>query len=195
MHPAAKVFHAIDFIMLRKSRFVKCVDARVLRSAECWSDHMLVRARWRIQGRPFRGVKSAKPKPFAVHEIRTKPDVRDQYQSKLKTTSTLPPSVDGSPDPEQDWATICKAMQDAAEETMDRGRRRQQDWFLAAIDTVQPLIDQKNAAQVVFTQSPTEKQGKEYRASQRCVSEAVRLAKEKWVCDLATKAEDAVRNG
>ena len=36
---------------------------------------------------------------------------------------------------------------------------------------------------------------KEYRASQCCVSDAVRLAKEKWICDLATKAEDAVRNG
>ena len=44
MHPATKQFHAIDFVLMRRSISARCVDAQVMHSITCRSDHMLVRA-------------------------------------------------------------------------------------------------------------------------------------------------------
>lgn len=43
MHPATKQFHQIDLVLVRSSEREMCIDAEVMRGANCWSDHKMVR--------------------------------------------------------------------------------------------------------------------------------------------------------
>ena len=44
IHPATKLFHMIDFVVMRTKQRVCCRDAQVMRGANCWTGHKLVRA-------------------------------------------------------------------------------------------------------------------------------------------------------
>ena len=48
-HPATKKWHLIDYVVLRKSQYSVCTDVQVMRGANCWTDHRLVRMRVRLQ--------------------------------------------------------------------------------------------------------------------------------------------------
>ena len=44
-HPETKLSLCIDFILMRQSQRKWCSDAQVMREAECWSDHKMVRGK------------------------------------------------------------------------------------------------------------------------------------------------------
>ena len=52
-HPATKLCHMIDFIVMQQSQHMCCIDVQVMRGANCWTDHYLVRARLRIMSTLF----------------------------------------------------------------------------------------------------------------------------------------------
>ena len=43
-HPATKKCHMIDFVVMRAGQRIHCRDVHVMRGANCWTDHRLVRA-------------------------------------------------------------------------------------------------------------------------------------------------------
>ena len=47
-HPATKKCHMIDFVMMRAEQRVVCRDVQVMRGANCWTDHKLVRAKLKV---------------------------------------------------------------------------------------------------------------------------------------------------
>ena len=44
LHPRSKVWHLIDYIIIRKRDVRDMHSVRVMRGAECWTDHRLVRS-------------------------------------------------------------------------------------------------------------------------------------------------------
>ena len=69
MHPATK-YHMIDFSVMREGQRMFCKDVKVMRGANCCSDHRLVRDKLRINpinSNPNKGKKSA---PFASYKLR-----------------------------------------------------------------------------------------------------------------------------
>ena len=82
-HPATKKCHVIDFVLMKASQRVYCRDVRVMRGANCWTDHELVRAKLNIVSPRLRSGIEKSCTPFAVHElaVRTK---RDGYREVLE---------------------------------------------------------------------------------------------------------------
>lgn len=48
-HPAAKETHMIDYTIIRTMHRRFCSDEEVMRGANCWSDHCMVRMKIKIQ--------------------------------------------------------------------------------------------------------------------------------------------------
>ena len=47
-HPATKQMHAIDYTVMRSDQPCLCTDELVMRGANCWSDHLMVRMKMRL---------------------------------------------------------------------------------------------------------------------------------------------------
>ena len=43
-HPGSKQWHCIDYVIMRQRQRHMCCDVTVLRTADCWTDHKLLRA-------------------------------------------------------------------------------------------------------------------------------------------------------
>ena len=49
-NPGINVWHSIGLVLMRQSQR-RCMDVQVMRGAECWSDHRMVRAKMRMKYR------------------------------------------------------------------------------------------------------------------------------------------------
>ena len=49
MHPATKKYHMIDLIVVRGEQRACCRDVKVMRGANCWAEHRMVRAKLKLQ--------------------------------------------------------------------------------------------------------------------------------------------------
>ena len=48
-HPGSKQWHCIDHIIMRQRQRQLCCDVSVMRSADCWTDHKLLRAQLKVR--------------------------------------------------------------------------------------------------------------------------------------------------
>ena len=174
MHPVTKKHHMIDLIVMRATGRVSCRDFKVMRGANCWTDHKMIRAKFRVR---FPRVCATKDKiAFAVHELSLKAkkdEYRDKLEDKLRVnTHSLETST------EDNWTTVKLSTTAAAEESVGRERRNQPEWFEENTEVLTPLIVAKNKAYTVYLTKNTQTKKKEFRKHQRIVKKAVDKAKE-----------------
>ena len=100
-HPATKRCHTIDFVMMRAEQRVHCKDVRAMRGVNCWTDHMLVRAKLTFRTPPFTSRKGKSCMLFAVHELSTTAR-RDEYCEQLELQLQARPHNDNGTS-EQNW--------------------------------------------------------------------------------------------
>ena len=48
MRACVCVWHCIDYVLMKKRQKWLCFDVGILRSADCWTDHKLLRAKVRL---------------------------------------------------------------------------------------------------------------------------------------------------
>ena len=107
-------------------------------------------------------------------------DYRVTYQQKLtECLSEQAHDSDGSV--QHKWETLKNCMVSAGEVVVGRGGNTQPDWFVDSANTVQPLLDEKNAAYDRFLQAKSQSSKNEFRRHQRIVKRAVDTAKEDWI--------------
>ena len=145
MHPATKVFHMIDLVVMRAKQRVCCKDVQVMRGANCWTDHRLVRAKLKV-ALPRKCVRGErKMLPFAVHRL-SDFGMRDDYRKALESMLEEEPHSPNQSS-EENWTVLKSCIVSAAEKTVGRGKRRQPEWFEENAEELMPLIEVKNEAQ------------------------------------------------
>ena len=190
-HPATKQMHTIDYTVMRSDQRCLCTDVQVMRGANCWSDHFMVRMKMRLCLPKWKKV-SVGTMPIAVHGLQRK-EVRETYEQELGKHLSECPYV-ASKTVEDNWRTVKECIIQTSEKVLGRGRQKQPDWFMEAVDDLQPLLEQKNVAHRRFLQSGTPSSKKEFRHRQRVVKQAVDAAKEAWICKVAGEAEAAEKD-
>ena len=191
-HPATKQSHMIDYVIMRADQRHMCTDVQVMRGANCWSDHSMVRAVVRLQFPHLKKV-SSRTLPLAVHMLQRAGN-RESYEKKLRECLSEQPH-DSSKSLSDNWRALKSCIVSAAEAAIGRGRKKQPEWFLDAADTLRPLLDQKNTAHNRFLQMNSVATKKEFRRCQRKVKRAVDAAKEEWISKVASEAEKAKKDG
>ena len=192
MHPATKLCHMIDFIVMRQSQRMCCIDVQVMRGANCWTDHYLVRVRLRI-ALPRYSDKQQRPLPFAVHKFAVQ-GVLDSYRRSLELALNATATSSGCA-VEDSWHALRSCIVSSAETSIGRGKRSDPEWFTESSETLNPLIEAKNKAHLKFLQIGTRSCRQRFRKCQRMVKKAVDKAKEKWILTIATEGEEAVKDG
>lgn len=165
----------------------------MMRGANCWTDHKLVREKLNIVIPRCRGKGEMGCTPFAVHELASSVK-RVAYCEKLEqhlqaSTNRVENTC------KQNWDTLKECIVEAAEEAVGRGRRKHPEWFEESSEALMPLIEAKNWAHQRALHSNTIADRKEFRRHQRLVKRAVDKANEDWICGVAKEAEAAVKDG
>ena len=193
MHPATKKWHMIDFLVMRATQRIYCRDVRVMRGANCWTDHKLVRAKLNIEVLPNKKRKGTGRIPLAIHDLRMQAK-REEYQEAIRQQLTTK-SFDPQKSSEQNWDALKYCIVESADKSIGRRKQKQPEWFEESMNILTPLIDNKDKAHRKAIQTNSAADKEEFRRQQRLVKKAVDKAKEEWMCQVAQECEEAVKNG
>ena len=60
-HPGTKIWHCIDHLLTRQGQRRRCHDVQVMRGAECFTDHRLLRAKIQIDSKVLGWKRASEP--------------------------------------------------------------------------------------------------------------------------------------
>ena len=190
-HPGSKQWHCIDYVIMRRWQRRLCRDVGVIRSADCWTDHKLLRVKISIKVPAKPSASKIRPR-FAVSSLRD-PKVRERYGNAVlrEVTQNWRQEASG----ERKWTVIKEGLNKAAEDVLGQEKRRSPDWFQDNIHTLETLITKRNDlfSRWLRTRSPTDRQ--RYVTKRREVAHEIRRCKNVWFQKKAGEVEAAVRKG
>jgi len=159
MHPRSKHWHLLDYVLVKVVDLQDVQITRVMRGAECWTDHRLVRTSLHIRIHP----PARKQKPQRRLNVSGLGRRADLSSLRAALSSNLAQVSDCSPLPFQSssnatkqWDTLSKAAMDAAVDTLGYSTRKNPGWFDSNDAEIQTLLNERNAAFAAKSETPTQ---------------------------------------
>ncbi|GFS05834.1 hypothetical protein ElyMa_004691900 [Elysia marginata] len=153
MHPRSKHLHLLDYILVRKQDLRDVLHTRVMPSAECSTDHRLVRCKLNLQFKPKPKRKGKPLKKINVSKLSIE-EIVAKFQADLEKNLNALPDLD-NPNPENLWDNLKSSILKLSEVTLGYTNRLHRDWFDKNNQEVQDLLAQKRAAHQAHLAQPS----------------------------------------
>ena len=112
-HPKSKQWHCIDFAIMRQSDRKRCLNATVMRGAECHTDHQLLCVKVRVSGKGYHRKPAIRPKRFNVNKLSKESKELVAFQEEIVSRTQAKWPCGGSA--EDKWTVVRSALTDATE--------------------------------------------------------------------------------
>ena len=136
MHPRSKHWHLIDYVIVRRNDLRDLYNVRVMRGAECSTDHRLVRAKFSIRIRRRIRKTNSRLRRIDVTSLNS-PDVLSTFQDKINALTPL--------DVNDRWKDFREKIYSLSSETLGLVQRKHQDWFDDNDQEIRLLLDRKHS--------------------------------------------------
>ncbi|XP_072043263.1 uncharacterized protein [Amphiura filiformis] len=186
MLPRSKHWHLIDYIITRQSDLKDVLHTRVMPSAECHTDHRLVRCKLNLQFKP-KPRKGGPPKrKISVGSLQSS-EIKASFQANLQTRiEGSSYSIDSSP--EVFWEQLKTTIQQSSEEVLGYTSKKNLDWFDENNAEIQTLMAKKRSAlQAHLAQPLCPEKKAAFRTACCILQRELRVSQNKWWTDLAQK--------
>ena len=183
IHPRSKHGHMIDFIITRKDDIGDACNIRVLRSAECNTDHKLVRGKFKLRIRKrirMTGVKV--PKRIDVAKLEH-PEICKTVTDKLGDLS-----FDGT------WENFRDQVYSSGEEILGLKQKQHKDWFDDNDADINELLDRKHYLhQALLNENPHNLPAAEndFKQHKAIVQRELRRMKNEWWSKISLQVQTA----
>ena len=190
-HPGSKKWHCIDYILMKSKDRRLCCDVTVLRSAECWTDHKLLRVQLRLK-RPPKIARGHKPRKFNI-SVLTNDETRSNYVEAVVTG--VEAQWDQEDNAEGKWNTIKEIILEAAKDKLGFETRHHPDWFKENYSTLLEVIEKRNNLLQRWLRSHQTRDRQRYVAQRRLVATEIKMAKNTWFQNKAQEVEAGMLTG
>ena len=122
--PDGKTVNQIDHVIVNGRMRTSVLDTRVMREADVYSDHYLLRTRIRLKLAWVEGMKKARV-GFDVRELQSD-EIRRKYNIEVKNRFEALRDIE---DPEQEHETILEAYRDVAKKVIGWSKKQSKPWI------------------------------------------------------------------
>ena len=199
-HPKSGQWHCIDHAIMRKNDRRRCLDATVVRSAQCNTDHMMLKVKVRMRCKAFRSARTVRPSSkFDVFKLKgTCTDEAGRQTTKGKfaccAAANLKENWDQNGSIEDKWKAMKEALMGAANATLDVDKRYHPDWYKETVPELKPILEERNRFFETWLNSGQDRDRQKFCRAHRNSRRAMRTAKNEWFVKKAQEAERG-RNG
>ena len=134
MHPRSKHWHMLDYIITRKRDLQDMKTVKVMRGAECWTDHRLVRSKLKLKIRSKFQRKAITPKRLDVGKLQSEKS-RNLLKSAIDSLEPL--------NQENVWEDFKVKIYNTAKEVLAVKKKKHQDWFDENDAEILSLLEKK----------------------------------------------------
>lgn len=153
MHPRSKHWHLLDYVLVRQQDLKDVLNTRVMPSAECHTDHRLLRCKLKLQFKPKPKKKGNPTKKLNVGSL-CREEVKAKFQTDLQQKLAESPCID-DPTPDTLWENLKSAILKTSEEVLGHTKKKNKDWFDENDEEIQDLLAKKRAAHQAHLAQPT----------------------------------------
>ena len=146
-HPRSHRWHQLDHIITRRKDVQDIQLTRVLRSAECWTDHRLLKSNVNFRVVSKKRFTKYSMRKFDINRLND-PNIVTCFENQLKEELELSKEIEGS------WNRLKTAATTAANKTIGLKKNKREDWFDNNNDEIQDLLEKKHAALAKLQQNP-----------------------------------------
>ncbi len=177
-HPRSKHGHLRDYIIVRQRDLKNVLVTKVLRGAECHTDHLLVRMKLRVVlERTRRHTTAGRSAKLNVQKLND-PELRIQFQRAIAEEF---PDATTLFSIEEQWTRIKSGVERAATNILGTQQAKRRDWFDENTNVIFELLQQKNSAHASAVQNPNNSIAQEtFREIRRKFKENLRQIKNSW---------------
>ncbi|XP_017687220.1 PREDICTED: uncharacterized protein LOC108505570 [Lepidothrix coronata] len=188
MHPRSKHWHLIDYVLVRR-RDVCDVHTRVMPSAECQTDHRLVRCKLNLilKFRPKRG--NIPRRRLQVNDLQSA-TVRNKFQANLQTRLDDHSTDSADTSPVTLWHHIKNSILQSSEESLGFSLKKNKDRFNENNQEIQELLRKKRTTHQAHLALPSCHIRKTaFRITCSKLQHKLRDIQNKWWISLAEKTQ------
>ena len=190
-HAGTKNWHCIDYVLMRQFQRYCCTDVTVFRSAQYWTDHLLLCAT--LGFIPVVQRKSScRSRRFNVVPLKNATFV-SRYTDRV--VSLVRSNWNDDADGLTKWNIIRDRLLDASNTMLGLSRRHQPDWFTKAEDVLRPLIDKRNKLFSLWLQSQNHQDRQKILTQRHQVAHKVQEGKNRWYQEKANSIQVSLSQG
>jgi len=192
-HPRSKRWHQLDHVAVKRAHLKEVTHCRTLHSADCDSDHSLVRCKLRLVPERLHH-NQPKPGPRLNTAAMGDPVLKQSFVDLLKE-SLDSSALAASEDPSSAWETFHKNVTNAASSAFGKKSRNQPDWFKAHAEKLLPVLAAKREARLHYLSDSNEASLAHLRLMRNNVQHATRMAMHEYWSDLCSRIEGHSASG
>lgn len=177
MHPRSRHWHLIDYAIVRQQNISQVLITRVMRGANCWTDHRLVVTKLRIRLHPPRRPQRTKSQRMNLEKLEsqeTRKELTEQMNNMLQSFEVS----DG--DLIAKWQTLSSGMLDTASSTLGLRTRKHEDWFDENDGILAEAIQKHRILRQQHSERPQPDTAKLVKQSAAELRKLTREAKDSW---------------
>ncbi|KAK3514603.1 hypothetical protein QTP70_021515 [Hemibagrus guttatus] len=180
MHPRSKHWHMIDFIITRCREKMDFHSTRVMRGANCWTDHQMLRSKVAFCLREkYSKQGSKKPSKLNIAKL----NAIDHRESLARDMNDVIDKLDveeGS-SVDQEWTALQQVVFNTTKTSLGKPNRRHQDWFDPDDQKLLQLLNNRDQAhQKVLQSRSTRSTVAAYKVACRQLQQHTRSLKTAW---------------
>ena len=186
MHPRSRQWHLLDYVIVRQQDMQDVCNVHTLRGADCWTDHALVRAKFRMVIKPSARLRTTVKLPKRLDVSKLHPA---EFQEALAEGMNAVAYTSS-------WDTTKDDLYKVAEETVGTVAAKSRDWFDENDQAISDVLAAKNNIRSRMMQKDLSKD------QERQLSEVLKQAKadaqrklrsmqDAWWSNLATEMQAA----
>ena len=193
-HPRSKIWHQLDLIVTKQKDIKNVHNTRAYHSADCNSDHSLIRSKVKIV--PKKIFTSKKKGASRIDTTRmSDPNKKANFDRLFKKMSK-----DDSTDLQkenacQTWAYLRETIHKSALEAFGERKSSNKDWFQAHAETLIPTLEAKRSAMLALKDEPNDANKAKYKICRNKAQKIARQCANEFYCNLSDSIQKASDTG
>ena len=184
-HPHSKHWHLLGYVLTRQQDTRDALHTRVMPSADCYTDHKLVRCKVAFVFKSPPKRKGPQTKKLQVHKLRD-PRVKNNLQVMLEERLHCVTAAE----PEEQWKQMKIILQETTDEVVGLSTRKHQDWFDGADKEIQDLLEKKRSCHNHLLAKPGDQAAKAaYKTACSTLKAKLRTTQNNWWTGLAERTQ------
>ncbi|XP_078576149.1 uncharacterized protein LOC144861905 [Branchiostoma floridae x Branchiostoma japonicum] len=195
MHPRSKRWHMLDYVLVRQLDRKDVKITRVMRGAQGWTDHRMVRTRLEIHIKKHarKNAHAGKLNTRALEDSGKREELQTALASRL--THALEDLTADTELLTTAWEAVASTLNTTARQVLGTTTKRNRDWFDEQREDIHTLLREQHSAHAAVLRSPSPANRARLAEVRSQAQREIRKMKNEWWTRLATEIQGYADKG